>query len=120
VERAEEDDTEQSNVQNSGVQDTAKDGTKDGDKNKAFSSRTYHTIKDMISSRFGSGKATKDGIGNGEAYSTNGTEAGNKVSESGQNSTMALNNTPGAIGEGASIHGSPRKVTPTGRAGASI
>jgi hypothetical protein len=108
-------------VQNSGVQDTAKDGARDGDKSKAFSSRTYHTIKDMISSRFGSGKATKDGIGNGEAYSTNGTEAGNKAGESGQNSTVALNNTPSVSGEGASksARGSPRKVASTVRAGAS-
>ncbi|KDR10617.1 hypothetical protein L798_15145 [Zootermopsis nevadensis] len=121
VERVEEDDTERSNAQNSGLQDATKDGTKEGDKNKAFSSRTYHTIKDMISSRFGSGKA-KDAVGNGEVYSTNGTEAGNKVGESGQNSTVALNNTPGASVEGSSknVHGNPHKVTPTGRAGASI
>lgn len=122
IERAEENDIEQSNVQNSGVLDAAKDGVKDGDKNKAFPTRTYHTIKDMISSRFGSGKVPKDGPGSSEVYSTNGAEAGNKAGESGQSSTPALNNTPGASGEGASksVNGSPRKVTLAGQAGASI
>lgn len=118
AERTEGDDVERSNVQSSGVQDMLKGVMKDGDKNKAFTSRTYHTIKDMISSRFGSGKI-KDGIGNGEAGSTNGAEAGNKAGESGQNSTMTLNN---ASGEGTSkcVRGSPCKITPTGRVSASI
>nr|CAD7571629.1 unnamed protein product [Timema californicum] len=36
---------------------------KDSEKNKAFPSRTLHTIKDMISSRFGGAKGPKDNVG---------------------------------------------------------
>lgn len=122
VDRAAEDDIERSNVQSSGVLEVAKDGVKDGDKNKAFPTRTYHTIKDMISSRFGSGKLPKDGIGNTEAHSTAGAEAGNKAGENGQSNAMALNNTPSASGEGASkcVNGNARKATSSGRVGSSI
>ena len=42
---------------------SVQDSAKDMDKNKAFPSRTYHTIKDMISSRFGNGKVPKDSDG---------------------------------------------------------
>lgn len=122
VSRAEEDDVEQSNVQNSGVLEVAKGGVKDGDKNKAFPTRTYHTIKDMISSRFGSGKLPKDGTGNTEAYSTAGTEAGNKAGENGQSNAMALNNTSSASGDGTSrcVNGNARKATSNGRVGSPI
>ncbi|CAG2057772.1 unnamed protein product, partial [Timema podura] len=55
---------------------------KDSEKNKAFPSRTLHTIKDMISSRFGGGKGPKDNVG-GECVSE-----GDKT-----DSGAALNNT---------------------------
>lgn len=122
VDKAEEEDIEQSNVQNSGVLEVAKGGVKDGDKNKAFPTRTYHTIKDMISSRFGSGKLPKDGIGNTEAYSSVGTEAGNKAGENEQSTVMALNNISNASGDGTSkcVNGNARKATSSGRVGSSI
>ncbi|PSN35233.1 hypothetical protein C0J52_15516 [Blattella germanica] len=60
------------------------DASKDMDKSKAFPSRTYHTIKDMISSRFGNGKVPKDSDG----YPTN-----DKIEVS---SAPILNNTPEA------------------------
>jgi hypothetical protein len=116
VEKVEGDDTEQSSVQNSGILDVAKDV----DKNKAFPTRTYHTIKDMISSRFGSGKAPKDGTGNGEACSTSGAEAENKACESGH-TAVALNNSHGANGEEArkGVNDSSQSITCGGQVGAS-
>jgi hypothetical protein len=116
VEKAAEDDTEQSSVQNSGVLDAVKDV----DKNRAFPARTYHTIKDMISSRFGSGKVPKDGTGSGEACSTSGAEAENKACESGH-TAVALNNTLGVNGEEASkgVSDRPQKVMCSGQVGAS-
>ena len=116
VEKAEEDDMERNGLQNSGVSDSVKDV----DKNKAFPARTYHTIKDMLSSRFGSGKVPKEGNGSGEACSTSGAEAGNKACGSGH-TAVALNNTPGASSEEASkgVSDRPQKVTCSGQVGAS-
>ena len=115
VEKGEENDTERSSLQNSGVLDAVKDA----DKNKAFPARTYHTIKDMLSSRFGSGKVPKDGTGSGEACSISGAEAGNKACGSGH-TAAALNNTPCASGEEASkgVSDRPQKVTCSGQVGA--
>ena len=63
---------------------SVQDASKDMDKNKAFPSRTYHTIKDMISSRFGNGKVPKD---------SDGFSANDKMEQS---AVPVLNNTPEA------------------------
>ncbi|KAJ9589648.1 hypothetical protein L9F63_017137 [Diploptera punctata] len=63
---------------------SVQDPSKDLDKNKAFPSRTYHTIKDMISSRFGNGKMPKD---------SDGFSANDKLEVS---AVPVLNNTPEA------------------------
>ncbi|XP_068085699.1 hornerin [Anabrus simplex] len=85
------------------IEGQAKDGvSKDVDKNKAFPSRTYHTIKDMISSRFGNGKPSK------ESAMENGISDGTKSSDNQSSSTPALNNTSESASKAT---GSPRKLT---------
>ncbi|KAJ8869839.1 hypothetical protein PR048_028848 [Dryococelus australis] len=100
-----EGDEERSNAQNAGIvaESSSKDGAaKDADKNKAFSSRTLHTIKDMISSRFGGVKGMKEG--GGECVGD-----GDKTGDGIQNSAASLNNNPSGGGDKGPV-GSPRKT----------
>ncbi|XP_063217621.1 hornerin-like [Bacillus rossius redtenbacheri] len=101
-------DEERSNAQNAEMiaESSGKDGAaKDAEKNKAFSSRTLHTIKDMISSRFGGTKGTKES--GGECV---GEE--DKPVESTLAASTSLNNnqTGGGGGGDKGQVGSPRKA----------
>ncbi|XP_047099653.1 uncharacterized protein LOC124717040 isoform X2 [Schistocerca piceifrons] len=90
--------------QNCGTENNMKDkdGKDCGDKvaGKTFSTRTYHTIKDMISSRFGSGKLPKD------------VNASGADVEQGKSSQEGLNNNAVVNGDMGSEKSSPRKVRP--------